>query len=77
DFTYIEFDENDIPLGVWTFDVGDPDDPSDDTWVFSDEIPLGLLEMPKTGETPLSAVLTGFGLAALLAGLLIRKKAAR
>jgi LPXTG-motif cell wall-anchored protein len=77
DFSYIEFDENDIPLGVWTFDPGDPDDPSDDLWVFDEEIPLGMLEMPKTGETPLSALLMGFGLAALLAGLSIRKKAAR
>jgi hypothetical protein len=28
--------------------------------------------MPKTGDTPLPAVLTGFGLAALLAGGIFR-----
>jgi LPXTG-motif cell wall-anchored protein len=74
DFSYIEFDEDGIPLGVWTFDSGDPDDPSDDTWVFDEEIPLGVFDMPKTGELPLSAILLGVGLLLLVTAVVFRKK---
>jgi hypothetical protein len=77
DFTYIEFDDEGIPLGVWTFDPGDPDDPNDDMWVFDEEIPLGMLEMPKTGELPVSAILLTLGLLLLLAAVVFRKKAAK
>jgi LPXTG-motif cell wall-anchored protein len=74
EFTYIEFDEDGVPLGMWTFDPGDPDDPSDDKWVFDEEIPLGVFDMPKTGEFPFSVALLGFGLLLLVTAVVFKKK---
>jgi LPXTG-motif cell wall-anchored protein len=69
DFTYIELDEDGIPLGVWRYDE------DEDIWIFDDDIPLGML--PQTGKddlTPFILLLTLGGLLLLLAGIVKKRR---
>ncbi|MCL2708599.1 MAG: hypothetical protein FWF03_05720, partial [Defluviitaleaceae bacterium] len=67
DGSWLLFDSDGVALGVWTLD-------DDGVWVFEEFAPLASLDMPKTGGTPLSAVLVSAGAAIIAAGALRRKK---
>jgi LPXTG-motif cell wall-anchored protein len=43
-------------------------------WIFDDDIPLGMVEMPKTGQFPISALILLLCLASVALGIMLSKK---
>jgi len=65
---WIEFDDQGVPLGTWTWD------PDDEIWIFDENVPLGfaapVAAMPQTGLDGLSMYMYWlFGLSAMIAAL--------
>jgi hypothetical protein len=41
---FIEFDEDGVPLGMWTWD------PEEEMWIFDEDVPLGMWEFADFGD---------------------------